>query len=761
MASYRKKTAINTPETKLSAISKRIRNFLLNPTVQIAFIIILGCLVYSNTLTSPFVFDDVVYVIENPAVKDLSGYLSASQNDTLPDHPGTFKKQYKNRILGHLTFALNYWIDGLNVKGYHLVNLLIHLLNSLLVYLLAYLTFRTPYLKQRTALDPAFNIQTGNLTAFLCTLLFVVHPMQTEAVTYISQRLTSLATLFFLLSLVLYIKARLSVTPRRRYSYYCISLISVILAMKTKEISFTLPIVITLYEFFFFEDNLKKRVFYLMPFLLTMTIIPLTLLYSDSSGSLLKAISEASKETPQVSRSDYLYTQFSVIVTYLQLLLLPLSQNLDYDYPVYPSFFIPQVYLPFLLLLSIFILGGYLFYRSRKKNSSSWYFRLIAFGIFYFFITLAVESSIIPISDLIVEHRVYLPSFGFFLCAATTIIMLKSKLGEDLFVKTVLPAFLLLAIIFAVASYSRNAVWSNAILLWEDVVKKSPLKARPYFNLGKVYLDQKNFDAAIAALSTGIKINPAHAGAHYNLGISYQKSGRLNEAVSEYLIAGQLRPEHANTHNNLGLCYDRMGRLDEAALEFALAIKLNPFLVEPYNNLGITLYKQGRFHDAYNSFLQAVTLNPKNIDAHRNLAAYHAKRGEFADALKEYLTVAELDAGNADTYNVLGILYWKLNRFDDAVKAYMSAIRLKPDIAETHNRLGFIYEQQGRIDDAISEYNNAVKLNPSFAEAHYSLGLCLLQKGNTPGAIAELERAFSLNSGLVDARKMLAKLRAK
>jgi Flp pilus assembly protein TadD len=632
-SSRAKKASNNTPEIRITPNKIWKHNIFFRTAIQLACLVIVGIFVYSNTFNSPFVLDDIFYITDSHDLKDPLFFLDSAKIDALPGSMGTVKEQFRNRIVGHFTFWLNYRMHGLNIMDYHLVNLLIHLLNALLVYLLVILTFKTPFIKDRTAYDSSFNADTGKMIAFLCALLFVVHPMQTQAVTYITQRFTSLVTLLYLLSLALYVKARLSEQSGCRYAYYFISLVSAILAMKTKEISFTLPVIITLYEFMFFKGSLKKRIGYLSPFLLTMAIIPLTLLYSGSSGSLLKGISEVSKETATIPRADYLFTQFSVIATYIRLLFLPIDQNVDYDYPVYHSFFMPQVYLPFLFLLSIFILAVYLLYRSRKETAFSWGFRLISFGILYFFIALSVESSLIPIKDVIFEHRVYLPSFGFFLCFTVCIFLIKNRLREPLN-RAVIPALLLLIIILAGTAYSRNAIWSSSLSLWEDVVKKSPLKARP----------------------------------HNNLGNALFSSGDIDAATAEYLSAINLDPHYDMAHYNMGIVYLRRDLLDEAADEFRAAIESDPDSDDAHLSLGIALYRQKRFADAHTEFLYAVEINPSNADAHNNLAVYYETHGKFAEAIREYLIVAELEPDNPEPHKELGLLYRKINRCDEEAR---------------------------------------------------------------------------------------------
>ncbi len=380
----------------------------------------LGFLVYSNTFHVPFQWDEANYLVRNPIVRNLGFFADPSKAARF----GLYKA-FVSRYVGFLTFALNYKADGFNVTGYHIVNLIIHLINAILVYMFVTLTFRTPFLGQKGTGGSAHDI------ALLTSLLFVCHPVQTEAVTYIFQRLASLVSLFYLFSVVMYAKARLAASeetppargqehkakkrPMRHAIFYLLSVVSAVLAMKTKENAFTLPVVIMLYEFLFFEGPLKKRAAGLVPLFLTMAIIPFTLaLLEKPAGGIFRTTKNlASVGYNDIPRADYLYTQFRVIVTYLRVLLLPINQNIDYDYPVAHSFFRTGVFLPFLFLLLIFGLGIFLVFRSRTDRS----LRPIGFGILWFFATLSVESSIIPIPMVICEYRMYLPSVGFFLAS--------------------------------------------------------------------------------------------------------------------------------------------------------------------------------------------------------------------------------------------------------------------------------------------------------------------------------------------------------
>ena len=244
---------------------KQIRHGFFEKTVVHLFLLCaVGLIIYSNTFHVPFQCDEDYLIKNNPIVKDFNYFIEPSKARGL-DQYGALQTRY----VGFLTFALNYKFDGFDVAGYHAVNLSIHILNAFLVYFLVLLTFRTPFLTRSRLTEKA------GVAALFSALLFISHPVQTEAVTYIFQRLASLVTFFYLLSLTAYVKSRLSSGRTQRIGFFLLSVFSAIIAMKTKENAFTLPIMIALYEFFFLEDSLRRRIVRFIPLLLTMAIIPL------------------------------------------------------------------------------------------------------------------------------------------------------------------------------------------------------------------------------------------------------------------------------------------------------------------------------------------------------------------------------------------------------------------------------------------------------------------------------------------------------
>lgn len=599
--------------------------------LHILLIAVAGLLIYSNTFHVPFLWDDRTSIVENPVIKSMENFfLNAKGYEYNP-----------RRFIGYLTFALNYFIGGLDVTGYHVVNLAVHILNALLVYTLILLTFRTPQMKD-CSLAPF-----SGLLALCASLLFVVHPLQTQAVTYIVQRLTSLTAMWYLLSLCLYAGWRLAGdrSPshgRKALPLYVLSLITIILAMKTKEIAFTLPVIVVLYDFFFFRE---RKPLWLVPVLLTLLIIPVSMLNLEKpAGMILSDVSQVTRVQAQTSRWVYLMTQFTVIVTYIRLLLLPIDQNLDYDYPLAHGFFTLPVLLSFAVLLSLVLLAAYFFVRSgRKDEGSRPELRLVSFGIFWFFITLSVESSIIPIVDPIFEHRAYLPSVGFFIAVATGLFLVMERVNNRRVVHVTAGVVVVIVLVLGGTTYARNRVWQDETRLWEDVVNKSPLKGRPHYNLGVAHAREGRTRDAIQEFLTAIQVSPDLVDAYYNLGLAYARLGRTEEAVREYQRAIALDPDYFMAHNNLANTYLAQGRTEDAVSEYVKAIKIDPGFANVHYNLGLAYTVQGRSEDAVREFTKAIDLDPDFYPAHYDLGVSYRMEGRYEEAKREFQTVLRLN----------------------------------------------------------------------------------------------------------------------
>jgi len=639
------------------------------PVIRVILIFALGLLVYSNTFHAPFVFDDENSIEENIIIKNLGHFGIDSIG----------YKKYPTRFIGYLSFAINYKFGGLDVTGYHIFNFLVHLANALLVYFLILLTFRTPLMK-----DSSLSLYSIPL-AFFSAVFFMVHPIQTGAVTYIVQRLASLATMFYLLAVCFYARARLFIDPgeskyRKAIPLYLLSIVSSILGMKTKEIAFTLPIVIAIYEFSFYEGKVGQRLLYLLPFLFLLPIIPVTLLNIDKPvGEILSDVSDVTRVKTTVSRWDYLVTQFSVITTYIRLMFLPVGQNIDYDYPISRSIFTPRAFLSFVFLLGLFSTGVVLFFRSRKNSHRS--LRLLSFGILWFFVTISVESSLVPIIDPIFEHRMYLPSVGVILAVIVAAAILARSLLGGYFEKVLISIAVIIALALSVATYRRNTVWSSPVSLWEDSTRKSPDKDRPHYNLGVALLSAGRNAEAERSLLEAIEISPDDAKSHNNLALALSKQGRHAEAIDVYLKSIAIEPEHEKSYNNLGIALIKTGRQEEAIAMFQKSIDIQPAFAEPYFNLGRLYLDMGKYGEAASMLRKTIARKPDHFGARITLAATYNQTGEYGNAVAVLqANIPMLKDHPAAHYN-LGVAYYGLGNMNNAKRELEILWGLDPRLA--------------------------------------------------------------------------------
>ncbi len=536
-----------------------------NSTLAAAAVVVIGALAYSNSLHGQFVFDDLSQLVENPGIRDLGAFLGPAGYRMLP-----------NRFVAYLTFALNLAIGGYEPIGWHLVNLVIHLGNALLVQALVVLAFRTPRMR-----DSALSPSAGAI-AFVASALFVAHPLATQAVSYVVQRITSLATLFYLAAVVLYLLWRLRPPGRRgRWALYGGVLLSTLLAMRTKEIAFTLPVAIGLVEGILLEGE-RRRWLPLLPIGAIALLIPLSLVdLGGSPASVLASADASTRVIAPAGRLDYLRTQAVVVVEYLRLLVLPFGQSVDHLVTIRRSWWAPDVAGSVLLLASLGGLAAWLLWRSRPRGAKPPLdpaVRLVALGIAWFFVALSVESSIIPIADVMNEHRVYLPSAGFFPAVATLVALLFLHVDARHVARDTAVTGAVAATFLGLVTWNRNPVWHDEISLWSDAAAKSPGHYRPVFNWGAALTKQRRFAEAATVLRRGTELDPSSVAARVQLGVVLYLAGDPRGAEVELRHAVAIDPDDPDALLNLSVLLGAVGKGPEARvyLERLLRVAKDP-----------------------------------------------------------------------------------------------------------------------------------------------------------------------------------------
>jgi tetratricopeptide (TPR) repeat protein len=323
-----------------------------------------------------------------------------------------------------------------------------------------------------------------------------------------------------------------------------------------------------------------------------------------------------------ISPMHYFFTQFRVMITYIRLLVLPFNLNLDYDYPIYKSFFELPVLTSFLCITAIL-------YSAKLMFSK---YRLLSFSICWFFLTLLPESSILPQEDVIFEHRLYLPMVGFciFLASGIYYVSLRGALisCEVIFKRTTQFAVLILSLLIAfysILTYQRNKIWINETVLWQDIVQKSPHKARPYINRGWAYYNQGNFAQAMSDYKKAIAISPEFIYPYDDEGLIYAKESNLTQAIAEYDQAIRINPYYAIVYYHRGLAYFKQNNYTQALSDYNNAIKLNPEYVDAYNERAKLTQAQDNLTQANFDYTRSLKIDPDQKDIQAKISSVIAR----------------------------------------------------------------------------------------------------------------------------------------
>lgn len=589
-----------------------------------------GFAVYANSLDVPFYLDDFRNITENSHVR-----INTVSFSTLCD--AAFKSPLATRPVANVSFALNYFLHQENVFGYHLVNIVMHVCTGFFLYLLFSVTLSTPALLSR--------YRDVRLVSFFAALLWLVHPLHTGSVVYIVQRMVIMAVMWYVLSLLCYAKGRMAPAGARRWGWLSGSFFCAVLAMGAKEIAVTLPFVIFLYEYYFFQDLdwkwLRGKLWLAGIFLLFGAIV--VTLY----GGSLDALSAVYEKRP-FTMLERVYTEFRVVLLYLSLILYPDPSRLNLDHYITVSH---SLFDPVATVLSVgaIILALIAAVFSAKKQ------RLLSFAIFWYLGNLVLESSLLGL-ELIFEHRTYLPSI--FVIFVGTVLLNELIRSRRL-------AIALFAVVIVVCSYwtvKRNEMWRDPVLFWTDSVAKSPRKARPYMNLSVALRERGEIDKAVIASRKAISIDPRFVNGYVGLGAAYAEKEDLVGAEAQYLKALQMMPEYAKVYNALGVIYLKQGKVKKALAAFDENLRLDPNNVNALVNRASTLASQGYFSAAIADFHQALEAGGRNPDILFNLAVTYVRKGDTANAIQAFEEVLRYNPRDRDALVYLEQLRSRLHQ---------------------------------------------------------------------------------------------------
>ncbi|MCA9403554.1 MAG: tetratricopeptide repeat protein [Candidatus Omnitrophica bacterium] len=587
---------------KFSSVSKA---WLAAPAFVLAAFIL-----YGNTLSSAFHFDDFIFIVQNPELTDPLDIRTIWGEGSAP-----------TRFVAYWTFAWNYYFHQYDVTGYHVVNILIHALNTMLVYWVAGM------LATRLAESNRMPVTRVRAAAVIAALIFLCHPLQTQAVTYLCQRFASLATLFYVLAVGCYVRGRMTARP----VWWGAAGVAALAGMFTKQVVMTLPVMVLLTEWFFFRDAkiTARAVWRHWKFIAAGGAVFLLIpaVYSFNVQSiLLREYESLSHRGDTLNLWTYFLTQSRVIWTYIRLLVFPVGQNLLYDFTTSTVWWEPKVIAGFSGIIALTAVS--LAWRRR--------YPLAAFGVLWFFTTLLVESSIIPIRHVIFEHRLYLPMFGFGLVAAQVFTARRLPVKAGIAVVTAA------VVTLSVLTVRRNAVWRDGITLWSDVLEKSPGLIRPYTHLATAYLNQGNYERALEIYSAAIAADPQRAESYNNRGNVYTVLKQYDLALDDYRQALVLDPTLEKTYNNVGIIYNKRKQFAEALDHYNRAIALNPTNAGAYFNRANVYLQRNELDRAFADYTRSIENNPFQKKAYYYRSQIYATGGDFENALQDVLEAQSL-----------------------------------------------------------------------------------------------------------------------
>ena len=559
-------------------------------TRWIAWLLVSVALAYSGSLAGPFVFDDIPAIVQNPTLRHPGDWV------TLLFPPGAEAGSVGGRPLVNLSLAFNFAIGGLAVGGYHLVNLLIHAGATLLLFGFA----RRTLARQPTG--GATHPGAADATAFAIALLWAVHPVQTEAVTYVIQRAESLMALWYLLALYAFCRGVDSPLPR---GWYALSWLACLLGMATKEVMVTAPVMVLLYDRAFVAGSFRqawvpRRAFYLG---LAATWIPLAGLVLSTHGR-----GDSAGYGSGLGLYPWLLTQAQAVGHYLRIALWPSPLVFDFG--------------PATVHEASVVIGRIVLIAVLGAGTAVACLRRPALGFLgaWFFVILAPSSSLVPIAtEPIAEHRLYLPLAAIVAAIVLGIARLLRPAASDSRQALFLAGIALLAASLAAATWLRNAVYRSDLSLWSDTVAACPGNPRALNNLGTALDALHRTGEAQAAFRKAVALDPSYLPAQYDLGALLLDDAKPDEAIP-HLEKALGAPQHQR--------------------------ELRAYLADAYFAVGNTAAAARAYHRAAGAFAKAAEYAPDNARIRANLGNALLFAGDLDEAIRQYQAAVGLDPAN-------------------------------------------------------------------------------------------------------------------
>jgi tetratricopeptide (TPR) repeat protein len=658
---------------------------------RIILLAAIACAVYLNSLGGGFVWDDSGLIAGNEE------YLENVSNLASVFFEPHFEAPYYRPLLW-ASFFLDYSVWGQNPFGFHITNVVLHIINTLLVCWFI------------------GNLGFSQTVSFITASLFATHPVQTEAIAWISGRNDPLLVLFLLLAFNFLLKARTAGQFPSKLTYYCISAATFACALLTKEIAIIALPLMVLTDLFYQRRAWEAPVRRETILLYGAFILVLCCFFLLRSFAFSERTSHFSFQPENLSRA--LITPLAVYAYYFKVMFFPFNLTVSPVSFIGGSSVSDTLFI--IAFLACILLGLLVVHNARRAT---------LFGIMWIVVYLLPVSGLVWMGVPILEHRLYGASIAFCLMLASLCChMADSHNAESRPVHRIIGygTLLVLMIMYGYLTIDRNRVWNNDVTIWTDTIKKAPPSVMALNNLASALIKEKNYDLAISHIKTALKLNARAEKLYGNLGLAHSHRKDFAEAIAAFEMALKLKPRSAETYNNMGMVFKETGNEEKALSCFQKAVELKPQFSKAYLNRGTLYLDRGDKTRARVDYQTALQFAPHNSSLHNALGLFYAQEGDVAQAVTHYQKAINLNPGNYEALNNISLLYCKQKAYDKALPHQIKALAINPASPELHLNLGLIYFNTGKINEAIEAYTQALTLNPAYLEAHFNIATAYL-----------------------------------
>ncbi len=660
-------------------------------------------LTYSNTFNATWHFDDVPNILER---KDLHmTKLSWPQiKRTFSDR----KSRLFHRPVARLSFALNYYVSQDDPFGYHLVNTAVHLITACFLFLLIFHTLRLPGM-------PVSLRSNAYSLALLSAFFWAVNPIQTQAVTYVVQRMASMAAMFYVAAMFFYLKARTAQGGPRSWLFFGLCGLAALLAFGCKENAAMLPFSLLLYDVLLIQGLSKRSVKRGLLMLLLLSLVPAGLLLLLKGPSFFDPMHLIQSYGHRgFTLGARLMTETRIVLIYISLLLYPMPNRLCLVHEIDVSKGLLQPPTTLFSLVAIVLIVSVAISKSRK-------YPLVSFCVLFFFLNHLIESSVFSL-ELFYEHRNYLPSLFFFLPISILMYQGIAYFTYNKTMKLIFCGFIVSILIgYGHSTRVRNMIWKTEISLWLDAIDKNPNSSRAYHNLGMAYGELNQLKKAILYYDKAIQL-------------PMDNHGKTNHL----------------THHNLGNIHMKLGNDDTAIYHLNKSIEIEPSSPYPHITVSILFAKKEEYDESYKHLIHALTLDPSNAKAHNNLGFIMLKQDRFPEALSEFHKALKSDKNYLPAIRNLGITYRYTGKINKSIEYLARALKREPQSILTSLHLAESYLHQGNQEKAEQTVQGVVSHQSiSKLQSNWSSAL----KKSTLVILPDMERLFPVVRNVLEGER--------